>query len=382
MTQRKRILLLGNPASIHIYNYVKNVLCKEGFDITIFYYCNEDSLDMRDEVASFYKRQSVQLVKGLKPIEYGKFGFLRYHKETVRLLKTLGPFDILHVHYIWYHLSPAIYKVRHLYKKIVLTYFGSDLYRISLFERLLTIPALSAADHITFMSEDMVDYYKTLPFYFRKYLKKSTVVDFGNMFYDRIASFDNKRGSCKKSLGFDDNKLLITIGYVGRPQMQQYETLSALLEDGRVLNSQVQFAIPAYGISKDSDRKILSLAKKYDIRIEIFTNFMGEEEVSTLRAATDIFIHAQTTDALSCAMLEHLYAGSVVVNGSWLRYGTLTKNNVYYKSFDSFDSLSDAIAIVIDNINNEEELSSHNREIISQISSWDGLRPIWLKLYS
>lgn len=382
MTQRKRILLLGNPASIHMYNYVKNVLCKEDFDITIFYYCNEKHLDMRYEVELFYQQQGVKLVEGLKPIEYRKLGFLRYHKETVRLLKSLGHFDILHVHYIWYHLSPAIYKVRHLYKKIVLTYYGSDLYRTSFFESLLTIPSLSAADCITFMSEDMVDYYKTLPFYLRRYLKKSTVVDFGNMFYDKISSFDNKKELCKRLLGFDENKLLITIGYIGRPQMQQFETLNALLSDERILNSQVQFAIPAYGVSAEDDNKLHSLAQNENILIKVFKEFMNEEEVSTLRAGTDIFIHAQTTDALSCAMLEHLYAGSVVVNGSWLRYGTLTKNNVYYKSFDSFDLLSDEIVKIIDNFNNEEKSSSHNREIISQISSWDGLRPIWLKLYS
>ena len=381
MDKRKRILLLGNPDGIHIYNFTKNVLSKEDFDVTIFNY-NGETVELRENLSNFYLQNGVTIVDGYKPVEFFQIGYFLYIYKTVRLLRSLGRFDILHEHYIKNYISPAIFLVRRLYKKIILTYYGSDVYRLDSVRRLLTIPSLFASSSITFMSDDMVDYYKTLPVYYRKYLKKSIVVDFGNMYYGRIASYDNKKGLCKKSLGFDDDKLLITIGYVGRSQMQQYETLSSLLEDGRVLNSHAQFAIPAYGISEENKSNILSLERKYKIKLTLFINFMGEEEVSTLRAATDIFIHAQTTDALSCAMLEHLYAGSVVVNGSWLRYGTLSKNNVYYKSFDSFDSLSEVIANVIDNFYNEEELSSKNREIISHISSWDGLRPIWLKLYA
>lgn len=373
---------MGNPASIHIYNYVKNVLCKEGYDVTIYYYCSEEKLVLRDEVSAFYDQYEVKLVRGYNPADYGKFSFFKYHKKTVRLLKSLGPFDILHELYIWYYISPAIYRVRHLYKKIVLTYFGSDLYRNSFIERIMTVPSLAAADNITLISTDMMDYFKKSPSYLRRYLKKCSIVDLGNMFYDRIAKLSRNRGFCKSSLGFNPSKTLITIGYVGRPQMRQYETLKTLLSDTRILNLQVQFAVPAYGISEENYNKIQSLVKDTGTKIIVFRDFMDAEKVSSLRAATDIFIHAQTTDALSCAMLEHLFAGSIVVNGSWLQYGTLMDKNVYYKSFDKFASLSEEIIRIIDNIDKEKDLSSHNREIISQISSWDGLRPLWLKQYS
>lgn len=380
MEKRIRVLLIGNPASIHVFNYVKNVLCYEGYDITIFNY-NGVNVGVRDDYSAFYTNHNVKLIEGYKPVDFWKWGYRKYVKKTERLLESLGQFDVLHEHYVKDYIAPVIYQLRYLYGRIVLTYYGSDLYRTNIVRRFLTLPSLFAAHRITLISDDMMDSFKSA-LLFNRFSKKCSVVDFGNMFYDRINSLDNKKEDCKKSLGFEPNTLLITVGYVGRPQMQQYETIEALTNDNRFPYKKVQFAIPAYGMSNDDYDKIQKLAQNRGMSIMLFRDFMGEEEVSKLRVATDIFIHAQTTDALSCAMLEHLFAGSIVVNGAWLRYGTLAKNKVYYRSFDSFRTLSDELLAVINNINEGYCKASYNRDIISHISSWESLRPFWLQQYA
>jgi hypothetical protein len=42
-------------------------------------------------------------------------------------------------------------------------------------------------------------------------------------------------------------------------------------------------------------------------------------EISNLTKIVDIRIHVQTTDSLSATMLEHLYAGNIVIAGNCYR---------------------------------------------------------------
>lgn len=108
---------------------------------------------------------------------------------------------------------------------------------------------------------------------------------------------------------------------------------------------------------------------------------MNPDTVSKFRAITDIFIHAQTTDAISCAMIEHLFAGSIVINGEWLKYGILDENDISYEIFKNFDSLPKVLERAIDNIEELKDNQILNQSRIEKVWSWNSLRKFSLNLY-
>ncbi len=135
-----------------------------------------------------------------------------------------------------------------------------------------------------------------------------------------------------------------------------------------------------YGHAPDnyvnSVKKVLS-----EINCEslILTEFMNDAEIAVLRAATDIFIHAQTTDALSASVLECLYAGAILINPIWIRYDELIDNEIEYVEFAEFINLPNIILKCINNVS--KNTINSNRAKLRELYSWDILAKMWRKLY-
>lgn len=373
-----RLLLVGDFSSIHIYNYIKNIISNIECECIGYHIVSDDIPALYQD---YYTKTNVKVVEGVDTEIYKNRGAFRFTVDTVKKLKTLGQFDYMHMHAVRQFICPALYLARKNFKKIILTYWGSDLYRSSVKQLAVTLPILHSADSIVLLTDDMRDYFANLPGFISRYVRKVQVFDFGNMFYEIIDKLSDNRKKCLNDLGFDENKLICTIGYIGRPQMQQLRTVKALLPFLKVKKDLLQIALPAYGISENDLAEITNLLQSNGISYKAFPYFMDSEEVSKLRVVSDIFIHAQTTDALSCAMLEHFYAGSVVINAEWLMYGTLKHNGIFYKTFKSFDELSHVLSMTLDNISEEKVSSRMNREAIAKISSWSNLSQYWKNLY-
>ena len=354
---KKNIIIVGDIASIHVYNYVKNVILHLDCDCTLYNF----SKNVVQPYVDFYNECGIKIIQGISTEVYKNKGALTFTKEMAKCLNEIGPFDILHVHQIRPSICPALYIVRKLYKKIVLTYWGSDVYRISNLRSISTMPLLSVADQVTMMTQDMLEAYKKKWVHYFYCPDKVEVLDFGNMFYNRIAHFSKDVIGAKKDLGLNEKKYVCTIGYVGRPQMQQEKTIKSIVSNGKKLSDVLQIVIPAYGMDDKAYENINVILRDSGFEYVIFRDFMMEIKVSLLRAATDIFIHSQTTDALSCAMLEHLYAGSVVLNGSWLKYSSLDKNAIYYKSFDVLEKLPELLSETIEHFDDEHNYCKGNR---------------------
>ena len=68
----------------------------------------------------------------------------------------------MHLHAVRLFVCPAIYTVRKRYSRIVITYWGSDLYRSSRLQLFMTLPILHSASEITMITNDMASYFKKL----------------------------------------------------------------------------------------------------------------------------------------------------------------------------------------------------------------------------
>ena len=111
----------------------------------------------------------------------------------------------------------------------------------------------------------------------------------------------------------------------------------------------------------------------------IMREFMNDEQCARLRLASDAFIHAITTDALSSTMLDYLYAGTCVIAGSWLPYPQLDEKGIQLHRFDDFDQLP---ALIEKAVRGEiVGLTPEQRAVFPDEGSWEALLPKWLGMY-
>ncbi|NYI50814.1 glycosyltransferase family protein [Macellibacteroides fermentans] len=375
MEKKKKILIVGDFSSIHLYNYSKNVLCDCHAEIWGFNIAGPiDSI--RPHFLDAYKQLRINIQGGIK-LNEGKFVYI---KKTYQVLSSMGKFDICHLHFVSHYICPTIYLLRKNYTKISISFWGSDLYRANIIVRSLYRPLIKKSSSISFITKDMLSYFKK---YFSKksILKKCYILDFGNLFFKSIDIIkqSNDIQQYYDVLQLDCKKITITVGYCWRKEMRQYEALELILP---VLNKNiVQIAIPAYGISEYEKLKLNDLLSSYDIKYIIYDYFMGEDEIPVLRRLTDIFIHPQTTDALSNAMIEHIYAGSVVLNGKWLNYQILDDNEVHYIKYKALTELPEVIQDTLRDLEMHKYLAEKNCSIVRTFTSWQYWASKWLELY-
>ena len=88
--------------------------------------------------------------------------------------------------------------------------------------------------------------------------------------------------------------------------------------------------------------------------------------------ASDVFINSQTDDAISSAVVEQLYSGTVMISGRWLesQYKLLKDLGIFYKVFENFDSLVETMTDVIGQIENYKVLSEQNYKKMADEWNW------------
>lgn len=379
---KKRILIISDFSSIHIFNYVKNVVRFCDAQFVCIHTVGQVS-ELPSHYSEYYSKIGIEVVSGFfPPKKKGILGKLVNIRRNISHIKSLGKFDVIHVHYVSINTALAVYFTRKQFGRIVLSFWGSDLLRIGTSGYLQLSPIVSVATQITVITEDMMNYFKRLPCYISEYSNKCKVLDFGDMFLDTIDKYKKwDEIKLRESFGLEKNKIVVMIGYNGKKSMQQLEILQELLQADFYFKDKVQFVIPTLYADEDENTVIDDIIEKFETKTFLFRDFMDGETISRFRAATDIFIHGQKTDALSNTMLELLYAGTIVLNGEWLGYSTLDNNNVYYHKFAQFNQITGLIQQIISNIDDEKKHALCNREHIYKLCSWKYLQTSWLNLY-
>lgn len=378
--QKKRFLLAGGLNSIHIYNLVRNVLINTDFEITA-YHTTGDLESIPQKYLDLYHKAGITVVPGQNVSKVGK---LKYIRGVYSDLKALGKFDIINLHYVSHYVAPIIASLSKNYGKIILTFWGSDLLRSTGIKRLLTLPAIKKASTLQLMTAGMLERFSQTKGY-KKFVGKIKVHDFGDMFLDGIDKYrqqsDEIRNSIKTSFGLLPDVPVVVIGYVGRPEMQQLKAVQSILSDSKLDRKSFQIALPIYGMKEDSVKELDAVLKDSGIHYRLYPDFMQEEEVVKFRSINDIFIHPQTSDALSCSVMECFYAGCIIINGGWLNYNLLDKHGVYYHKFNDFSDLGCILSKIISNYHTEVLNSQKNIPIVKEMVHWDVLRPQWLSIY-
>lgn len=117
---------------------------------------------------------------------------------------------------------------------------------------------------------------------------------------------------------------------------------------------------------------------KSGIDYVIVDQMLPLESIGKLRVATDIFVHAQTTDALSGTIRECIFSEAILINPIWIRYQEYEKLGVDYIEYEQFDLLPEIIDDYLDGKYHID--TKRNAKLVSSVYSWDAVREDWLKV--
>lgn len=367
----KRMTIVGKADSVHIKRFIEYITVPLCYEITIL-------SDFNRKFIGFYKEKNVKVdAWGINSVvsKLPKFrGFLYLWKVLRRLKKDTS--DIIVIQYADLFLMSALSFMR-FNKTYIVTYWGSDLYRSN---RKILKKASWSVNHATkviVMTEDMKR--KLIDIYGKNVGEKIVVSDFGDSTLEVIDRLSYRKREARVAvLGKSCNKLSITIGYNAIAEQQHEKVLALMNNISEKEKQESVFVIPlSYPKNERYTEKIRTLVDKYGLNCIIIQNYMNEAQMAELYLATDVFINAQVSDALSFSMIEHLYSGSVVWNGSWLKYDFLEDNGIYNRKFDLFQELmgvfkdykNDKIAV--------DNTVEDSKNVLREYFSWDACLKRW-----
>lgn len=307
-----------------------------------------------------------------------------YYYQTLTDIKTIlekiPVYDAMQL--LWIE-RPWAYFYRTIRKKTVilnLNVGGSDFYRASKEERDYKRNLISCADQISAETpqtiQEFTDYYgegvkrdlKLLPFGLEvlKYIDK-----------------DADKNSIKKQYHIPLNKIVVTCGHNANSAHQHLKIIDALNSLPSDIQKQIVCVFPmTYPDVFDSYRKkICDNLQNVSFESVVLTEFMDFQAMAEYALISDIMIHVQTTDQLSSTMLEEMYAGSIVIAGSWLPYQSLHEMGIYFLDVDTIPDVTAVLEDVVTNIEGYKKKCVGNKEIVWQHSSWDVLAPKWRALW-
>ena len=268
-----------------------------------------------------------------------------------------------------------------LYKRIAKTVlsspWGSDMYRNKNLYKFMVKKVLEWSDAV---SAPKIQFREDIKRLF--HVPESKFVDLGfgaDMIDVIIKNSDLTRERAKEKIGLAE-KYLITCGYNGMKPQHHSEIIHALVQVREQLPENLHLLLPmTYGATDNYLQEIENQLNNYHFQYTIFDKFLSDEELLNIRKATDMFIHAQPSDAFSASIQEYLLCEAIIVNGHWTRYPDFEKFGMPYYLYYSFDELP---ACILKAYRQEEkvEISPELKGFI-QKKGWLHLAEEWSKVY-
>lgn len=371
----KKILLIGNPSSPYIMQYIENVLKPLGFDVFMQF----DYSELSDEVRHFYTEYKINQILFFKNNDKKIFLFPFIGKWIKRfynfkIWNRYAPYDFIHVQYVTFErLMKNLIIKKSVQTKLFASFWGSDLLRVSDRTLLLEKIFLRNYNYITADSYSMVERYNK---FFGNTKNKLDIVYYGVSLIPYIDRWLSEKKQCINDLSIPKDKIVISIGYNGRPQQQHDKVINVL----NVLENKKDYFLLIQSSYGNEDvvykQKLKTILDNSGFQYKIISNYLTMDELAKLRVITDIFINAQTTDAFCNSIKEYMYSKTQIINASWLHYPEIDTLQLKINEFSNFDQIPSLLEKQV----KEEELE-WNREIIGKNSSWETCRQRWAKIY-
>lgn len=377
-----RVIIIGNGDSIWTKNYIKNVLLPQSINTTLL-----TNRTIKGEFFDFYIANSVRILynsidnRAIQSIP--KLRVLFNWLYSLFLVLKNGSFDTIHIHYVTKWSCNLAYVVRKKAKNIICSFWGSDLLQIADRDIKSIEKCLKQCKYITLATNEMKGKFNLIFGY--DYEKRIKILVFGIDLYSLIDKISKKESISymKSVLGLPQDKTIISIGY-NQSEMQQHLKViggikNLLYEEKEKIF--LVFPMTYKSLNREYKNRVILDLNQEKFHYKIFEEYMANEDVARLRLVTDIFIHAQTTDAFSATMQEYLYGGASVINGSWLSYKEIENIGIKCFKFSEFEELRDIISFISQNGKTLEMQKQQNKKLLYNLCSSDIVSREWNKLY-
>ncbi len=315
-------------------------------------------------------------------------GFLKhiYYFETMSDLKTilvqLPVYDVMQL--LWIEWEWAYYSeiIRAKSKKLNINMGGSDFYRVTDGERNYKYKLIGCADNIVAQTKETMQNFGA--YYGENIATKIVLLPYGIEVLDLI----NRCKSISKTIIREKycilaDKIVITCGHNAGEAHQHIEMIEALNQLPQNIKSKIVCVLPMTypeGKSKYIDSVKIKLEES-DLEYIVLTQFMSFQQMAEYALISDVMIHVQKTDQLSSAMLEQMYAGSIVIAGKWLPYKSLHDLGIFFLDVGNIADLATVVYNVVINLKKYKDKCMNNRDIIWKNSSWEELAYKWHALW-
>lgn len=385
-----KILVSGDLNSLHTKRVIFQLINSKKFEeisgITFWdtrknYYGNEEELDNL-----YYKTYELYPTKIEKIRKIGII--LQFLKNRNKIREIVKKYDLINIQGI----NNFCINFFGIGKPIISSFWGSEIWEEQkIYTKLIQHRILKQSVLITVINEKMKE--KVLEKFGLEFQHKIRIVKYFMLETEKLDSINNNEiKEFKNKFGIPLNSTIITVSYSSAPRHRQDKILEILEKfDEKIIHKEnIHFIFPMTYGSKEWLELIRKKIFNHKLRhkITLLDQYLSEKDIAILRKITDVFINLPTQDSFSATMMEHLYAGSVVITGSWLPYDELFNSGAkILKITDSnLKGLNEILLDVINNLSIYKKEYIKNKEIIKEVvfsSNWanifeEGLE-IWKK---
>lgn len=263
-------------------------------------------------------------------------------RRTLRIIGKKRHYNIVNIHFPIEEYGFAVGSLRKLGDTMLITPWGSDIYRSGKRGRLLLRPLFHKADRVCGTGNRFNKDVKRL---FNLPDAKFINLDIGSETIDYIS--EKRKDICaedaRRRLELSGD-YFITCGYNAHQEQHHLLIIDAINQVKDKLPKDTVLIFPlTYPKEESYINEIKERVKMYCLRAVFYENYLQIEDLFLMRQSTDMFIHVQSTDANAQSVQEYILLGKNVLNGSWLRYSELERDGIPYHLTESLDTLPQAI---------------------------------------
>ena len=255
-------------------------------------------------------------------------------------------YNCVNIHFPLFFHAYIIKELKALSNTLLITPWGSEVYRPSGWRLKLTKRVFDAADKVCGIGNRFnMDVQRI----FNVPSEKFVYLDIMSDSIDAMADYSGSVEEAKRYFNVEGN-FVITCGYNAASAQQHEQIIEAInIVKNKLPQNLVLFFPMTYSKVDSYLQHIKNLLEQTGIPYRIFDSYLSQEELVYLRYSTDLFVHMQKTDANCSSIMEYIICKKKIINCSWIRYDELEQFGVvpYFIAKD-FGTLGQDILDAID----------------------------------
>lgn len=339
-----RVLMVGNFESVYVVQFVKHLKeVNPNVHISFWGYTRDKSEEDRSFIDCYDQYCQFNIKHLVRSSLFWQFKAIAALRKNFKEFVAGKHFDYISVQYIKPEYCFLVDYFKQCSSHLVLTPWGSDVYRIGWLYKRLVKRVFDKADFITGPDDRFTRDFTKI---FHVPASKIIHCDLGVAPIDYIIAHKNQINTkeAKRQMGIEDN-YVITCGYSAHRTQQHLAMIETIHQIKDKLPSNLLLFFPlTYPKDPEYEDELKNKVNECGLKAMYFDHFLDIEHLFLLRQAADLFIHIQPSDASSGTLYEYILCEKKILNGAWLKYPEIEKNGVKpYFTVDSLDELGPAI---------------------------------------